>query len=92
MALMEESRLKNHNKMLEFLKRGVEEGYFREDADYEIVSTLFDAIGNYIMSHQMYLQYSIEELFHNLIFISLRGFCTPLGVETLDRILANEEQ
>ena len=87
MALLEESRQANHERLTDFLHRGVSEGYFRADVDYELVSQLFDAIGHQIMSHQLYRQHSIEQLFYNLVFISLRGFCTMRGVEALDRSL-----
>ena len=83
-ALLEESRQKVHKRMLQFLRRGVQEGIFRSDVDYDLLSGLFDAIGHYIMSNQLYRQYSIEQLFQNLVFITLRGFCTKRGVELLD--------
>ena len=90
MELLEEERIDNHKQMLQFLKRGCDEGYFRSDVDYEIVAVLFDAIGQYIMSQELYRQYTIEQLFQNLVFISLRGFCTTQGIEILDRILQHQ--
>ena len=32
-------------------------------------------------------QYTIEELFHNLVFVSLRGMCTEKGVKALAKML-----
>lgn len=87
MALLEEYHQSSHERTLDFFRRGISEGYFRADIDYNIVSQLFDAIGYQIMSKQLYRQYSIEQLFYNLVFISLRGFCTMRGVEALDQSL-----
>ena len=71
-----------------FLRRGVDEGYFRSDIDYDLVALCFDHMLRFIVEEQLYLTYTIEELFHNVIFVTLRGFCTPLGVKKLDNNLS----
>ena len=53
----------------------------------EIVSRIFHALSTYIMENQLYKEFSIEEVFQNLIFVSLRGFSTQKGVEKLDHYL-----
>ena len=65
----------------------INEGFFRDDVNYEIVGRLFDAIGKYVVDNQLYRQYTIEELFHNLVFVSLRGMCTEKGVKALAKML-----
>ncbi len=85
---LENDRNKNHLLFLKFLHRGIDEGYFRDDVDYELVSMIFNAIGQYVIQNQLYRKYSMEELFKNLIFVSLRGFCTSKGIKTIDQILA----
>lgn len=77
----------SHERFMGFLKRGVDEGYFRDDVNMEIVSRIFNALSAYIMENQLYKEFSIEEVFHNLIFVSLRGFSTQKGVELLDHYL-----
>ena len=84
--------LKEENKRLqgshrEFLERGVKEGFFRRDVNYEMVGILFDALGKYVMSNELYRRYSIEEIFSNLVFVSLRGMCTEKGVKELDKFI-----
>ena len=78
-----------HNRELsqQFIKRGIQEGYFRSDLDYKLAGRLFEILGKYIMDNQLYEIYSIQELFHNLMFVSLRGVCTEKGVVELDRIM-----
>lgn len=83
----EEENRYTRSLFLDFLHRGVAEGYFRDDINYELIAHMFEALGKYIMSNQLYRRYSIEELFMNLLFVSLRGFCTASGVEVLDRYL-----
>lgn len=72
-------------KSLRFLARGVDEGFFRDDVNYELAGRLFDALGRYVMSQQLYKQYTIEEVFNNLIFVTFRGLCTPKGIKALER-------
>ena len=73
--------------LLKFMERGIYEGYFREDINYELAGRLFDALGKYVMVNQLYRQYSIDEIFQNLIFVSMRGLCTDKGVKALDCIV-----
>ena len=76
--------LQLRSKMEKFIERGINEGYFRSDVNYELTSRLFDALGTYVVENQLYRQYSIEDIFHGLIFVSLRGLCTERGVRALD--------
>lgn len=70
-----------------FIQRGVEEGYFRADLNYQMAVLQFDAMGEYIMQKELYRQYSIEEIFRNLVFVSLRGLCTDKGIKAIDEML-----
>jgi hypothetical protein len=46
---------------------------------------MFSAISTYIMEHALYKEYSMEQIFQNLVLVSLRGFCTTEGVKLLDQ-------
>lgn len=83
-----ESHERRRESFLQFMLRGVDEGYFCSDIDYRQVSHLFDAIGQYIMSNHLFRQYTLEEMFVNMFMISLRGLCTDKGVKTLDEAIA----
>ena len=61
--------LQLRSKMEKFIERGINEGYFRSDVNYELTSRLFDALGTYVVENQLYRQYSIEDIFHGLIFV-----------------------
>ncbi len=84
--LVEQNNLLRDNS-LAFIRRGVEEGYFRGDLNYQMAVLQFDAMGQYIMEKELYRQYSIEDIFRNLVFVSLRGLCTDKGIRAIDEMI-----
>lgn len=87
MAFLDDDRKTGQERFLKFMSRGVKEGYFRKDIDYQFVMMTFDAIMQYIMSRELYKQYTLEQIFRNILFVTLRGFCTPKGIASLDSFL-----
>ena len=85
---MKEEQQKSLEGFLAFMKRGVDDGYFRPDVNYELVPHIFDALGQYILINSLVQQYSVEELFSNCFLIALRGFCTDKGLHTIDKLMA----
>ena len=85
---MKEAQQKSREGFLAFMKRGVDDGYFRPDVNYELVPHIFDALGQYILTNSLVQQYSVEELFSNCFLIALRGFCTEKGLHTIDKLMA----
>ena len=71
----------------EFYERGVREGYFRGDVDYEMAGLLFDVMGEYIIQQQLYRQYTIEQIYRNIVFVSFRGLCTEKGIRAIDKMM-----
>lgn len=78
-------KMREHS--IHFYRRGIEEGYFRSDLNYEMAGLLFDAMGVYIMEKELYNRYSIEEIFKNIVFVSFRGLCTEKGIRAIDDII-----
>lgn len=85
MAFLEEDRLQNRHRLIDFFRRGVDEGFFRSDVDYDLLLTILESAINRIMTSQLYINYPIEQLFRHAVLAYFRGICTPLGVETIDR-------
>ena len=85
---LEEQNDHMRDNSLIFIQRGVQEGYFRSDLNYEMAVLQFDAMGSYIIEKELYRQYSIEDIFRNLVFVSLRGLCTDKGIKAIDEMLA----
>jgi hypothetical protein len=84
LASFEREHADQHRQFMACIERGISEGYFRDDMNYDLIGRVFDAIGRYMMENELYRSYSMEELFRNMIFVSLRGFCTKKGVDKLD--------
>ena len=82
--MLEADRATNRQHFQDFLRRGVNEGYFRPDVNYELVATLSEAFGDLVMSAQLYVKYGLDTLLRTMVFTSLRGFCTLEGVKMLD--------
>ena len=86
-AILDMLRREQQNQMdsfLDFMMRGVEEGYFRKGVNYKLIGHMFEALTKYMMEKRLYEAYSIEELYSNMLFVTLRGFCTEKG--EVDRI------
>lgn len=84
---LNEQNIEMRQHSLDFYQRGVEEGYFRADVNYNLAIMLFDVMGQYIMEQELYRTYTIEEIFKNIVFVSIRGMCTERGVRAIDKIL-----
>lgn len=89
---LKKDREGNRKQLSDFLVRGTEEGYFREDVDHELVALLFDAVGQLVVEKRLYLRFSVEEVFNNFMFISLRGICTRKGIDVLDKFLESQKK
>lgn len=80
------------SQFIDFLRRGIEEQYFRDDMNLELITDMFDALGKYIMSTQLYMRYPMDEIWQNIVLVSLRGICTSGGVKVIDAFLFKETQ
>lgn len=68
---------------IRFVQSGVEHGYFRSDINYEIVSSMSDAVMNHVMMTKMYEQYPISEIYKHYVNIVFKGICTEKGLAEL---------
>ena len=76
---------KAHSK--DFFKRGVLEGYFRNDFNYELISLLGNNVMQNVMESKLYNTYSLQDIFRNVVMLFIRGLCTAKGILELDRQL-----
>ena len=80
------------NQFLGFMQRGVREGYFRQDVDYTLIGQMFSAINDYIRSQHMLKNYTIKQLFTNILLVPLRGFCTDKGLQVIENSILMGEK
>ena len=70
-----------------FIQRGIDEGLFLPNLNYNIVRTMTVALQNAIMNQYLYKKYDIKELAHVSILFFIRAYCTMKGVMLLDEEL-----
>ncbi len=91
-AFIEEMQKANQQNFMVFTNRGIEEGLFLPNINYPIIAHLFRALNLYMHEKRLYQQYSFQELIFNMMFVSLRGFCTTKGIEQIDKYFADNKQ
>jgi AcrR family transcriptional regulator len=89
---MEQKHQQHEHKKQLFFKQGIEEGYFRPDADYELLCKVSSGTMNYIMENQLYKQYDPKEIFRNVSMLFLRGLCTLKGISEFDSQIAKMDK
>lgn len=85
----EETRKNKRETMLRFLRRGVDEGYFKPEYNYDLVVEAFEGEEKQIMICNLMQDNSIEDIMLNMTFVTLRGICTSKGIDILDRFIAS---
>ena len=88
--VLENDKRASQQRFVAFLQRGMAEGFFRSDLDYELVTRLISMMSEYVMSAKLYSKYSLHHIFHNMLFVIMRGICTRKGIEILDQIVTTE--
>lgn len=84
-----DDRHEEHRAMfISFLERGVAEGFFLKGLNYDFVAQMIDASNQLVMQTQMYKKFSMETVFMNHVFLSIRGLCTQKGIDEIDRFMA----
>lgn len=90
-SFLEEQHDKDRTKLKDFLRRGIEEGYFKGDINVDIIAKVFDAINEYMKNHKLYTEFPLEQLFNNMLFVIIRGICTQKGVAVIDTFLTDSQ-
>lgn len=71
-----------------FLQQGIEQGMFRSDVNFGLViSSILTALEQMMQNEDMTQHPSLHEIFINIGIFHLRGCCTPLGIELIDKFL-----
>ena len=78
---------KRNKQAVDFLKTGVEQGFFRKDIDYNLVVMMGDAIREYFYDKHGIGPFDHKEVFTTVATVLFRGICTQKGLDTLDEHL-----
>lgn len=81
-----QSKIHSHQFIRDLLKKGIREGIYREDINEGIISLiLIEQV--YMLSDQKILpagEFSIVEVYENIIITMTRGLATPKGLKLLE--------
>ena len=83
-AYMTEVRQEQRKMAVDHLSKGVAQGLFRENVNFEIVYNIICSQFDFIISSEEFKKYTPSELFNNLVLNYFRGCATPKGVEIMD--------
>ena len=84
MMQLKQTKEMRRKEAIAFFKRGVDEGYFLENVNFEILRTLSDLAMSGAMSSSLAKKYDIKELFHTFTFLFIRSIGTLKGIKVLD--------
>ena len=73
------------------LERCVAAGYFRDDIDYETYSYLFGGMMRFTIAHYYKDANKLIPILRMMVGVNMRGICTPLGLQQLERLAATVE-
>jgi AcrR family transcriptional regulator len=92
--LMQENIEKNNEFLQEFLLKGIEQGFIREDLNVGVTAFLVEE-STYIYIRASYLEkppFSFSDLFYTMMINFVRGISTEKGIKTIDTYLENKKK
>ena len=76
-----------------WLQRGIDQGLFRQDLNLEILlNVIHEAMKHVKTDTTLRRRFPPAELFSTIIFVLLRGMCTPKGQEILEQFIQQQKQ
>jgi AcrR family transcriptional regulator len=81
----------NQEKTMAVFARGIEEGYFRSEVNYEFISKVGRQFSIIFRTQEEYAMYDMREIFVSFVCTLLRGICTEKGIAKLDSFLQENE-
>ena len=84
---LEDGRKENAVSAVDFYKKGVEQGIFREDVNYEIVQEMIHGQMDMLIHNDIRKTYSMVEIFKTVVIMHLRGITTEKGLSIVDEFL-----
>lgn len=84
-----QDRRKNisHKSIKLIMNKGKEEGYLRNDANFELLLYILKRDIEFISSTTLFKEHSLTSLANTFILTYLRGIATPKGLEIIDKYM-----
>ncbi len=84
---VEEDKKRRFENVASFLKKGVEQGCFRTDIDFNLVSQVVQLNSQKTLNPLLLKNYTLTEIFINFVITYFRGCCTEKGIAMIDKLL-----
>lgn len=78
------TREENSEKGIAFFQKGVEQGLFRSDINFQIIHILVREQVDMLMNTDICKDYSFIEVYESIMFTYVRGICTEEGQRILE--------
>ena len=78
-------RAEHRENFRSFLKRGIEEGYFRSDFNFEIMDTIINGVQQTVHNSNLYDKFPVKEVFYTMSQVIFRSICTTKGINELEK-------
>lgn len=88
MKRLEEEKNALSAECLDLFRRGVADGDFRKEINYEIVALIVKEQPGMLQPSNLFASFSPVEVCDTILFVYLRGCCTDAGRAKLDALLA----
>jgi AcrR family transcriptional regulator len=82
-AYLEEQRELGVKAIRQFYQRGVQEGLFQDDLNYDIVCVMFREQMESLLKSEACKDFSIAEIYHTVALTHIRGIATEKGRELI---------
>ena len=89
-AYIEEVRKENAAAAIEFYRKGVAQGIFRPEVNYDIAQAMVCEQMDHLLQSEACLSYSLPEVYETVIFMHMRGISTRRGLEIMERFVSHE--
>lgn len=90
--LTKKYREQNFEDSVEFFKKGIDQGIFREDINFDILNQLMREQVDVLLNTDLCSAYSFVEVFESIIFVYMRGVSTEKGQKVLEDFIIEYRQ
>ena len=87
-GLLRQTRSDESDGASVYFHMGVEQGLFRDDVNFEIMTWLFHEQINMLVHSDMVKKYSFLEVYEVIMLSYIRGLCTDKGLKLLDNYIS----
>ena len=84
---IDESRRENLDAAMEFYRKGVKQGIFRKDVNYNIVRAMVCGQMDMLIHSDLCKSYSLAEIYETVVIMHMRGISTEKGLKIVDDFL-----